>query len=301
MQNGTSHLEKLRPYLREGVAIEEIRGIPSVEIASPDEALAANAYYFGQKEWMKDWLAFVHRYPEFRERWEAVVGSLDGKIVVDIGCGPGNVLASLGVRPAMAIGVDVARGSLEMAAKVGYIPLLADAHHLPLKSGIADIVMLNATLHHCVDMDRVLLECARLVKTGGTLVLDHDPQVSAWDYRGLGMVMWKMRKPLYRWMNRGGHRAEGNQQEWAERTEIHHRPGDGITEAMVREPLETAGFAVSVWPHNHAVGADILEGKMGRAKAKLRWGQRVSGIDPNSKEGALSLMVRAVKMDESSL
>lgn len=295
MHMQSSYLERLRPFLRNDATVEAIDGIPTVDIPSRDEALLANAYYFGQKEWMKGWLAFVHRYPEFRQRWEAVVGSLNGKTFVDIGCGPGNVLVSLQAKPSLAIGVDVARGSLEMASSAGYVPLLADAHQLPLTSGFADVVALNATLHHCVDMHRVLLESARLVKPGGMLVLDHDPQVSAWNYRGLGLAMWKLRKPIYRWMKRGGHRAEGNEQEWAERTEIHHRPGDGITETMVRQPLEAAGFEVAVWPHNHAVGADLLQGKMGTAKKKLRWGQIVSGINPDSREGGLSLMVRAIR------
>ena len=109
-----------------------------------------------------------------------------------------------GGSPALVIGVDVARGSLEMARDVGYLPLLADAHELPLRSEIADVVALNGTLHHCEDMDRVLMECARLVKPGGVMVIDHDPQLSAWDYKLLGLAMWKARKPIYRWMKRGG-------------------------------------------------------------------------------------------------
>ncbi len=188
-----SNMELLLPFLDAGVRVEEVDGIPAMEISRRDEVLEANAYYFGKKEWMAGWLAHVHRYPEFRERWDAVAGRWDGKVVVDIGCGPGNLLRSLEGAPQIAIGIDVARGSLEMAAELGYVPLLADVHAIPLRSGIADVVALNATLHHCVDMDTVLLEAARLVKPGGVLVLDHDPQVSAWNYRGLGLAVWKLR------------------------------------------------------------------------------------------------------------
>lgn len=294
-QGSQSNMELLLPFVDPYMKVGEVDGIPTAEIARRDVVLEANAYYFGNKSWMDGWLMFVHRYPEFRERWDATAGSWDGLIVLDLGCGPGNLLKSLGSRPKLAIGVDVARGSLEMAAELGYVPLLADVHALPLRSGIADVVALNATLHHCVDMPSVLLEAARLVKPGGVLVLDHDPQLSAWDYRGLGLGMWRLRKPVYRWMKRGGHRAEGNEQEWAERTEVHHRPGDGVTEEMLRGPLEAAGFEVAIYPHNHAVGAGVLKGEMGRAKAKLRWGQRLSGINPDSRAGALSLMCVAVR------
>ena len=290
-----SYFDRLSPYLRPDIALADVGGIPTAEIVDADETLAANAFYFGQKAWMQGWLDHVHRYPEFRERWMAVAGSWDGLVVVDLGCGPGNLLKSLGGYPELLVGVDVARGSLEMAAATGYVPLLADAHALPLRSYCADLVVMNATLHHCVHMDRVLAEAARLVKPGGMLVVDHDPQLSAWNYRGLGLMMWRLRKPLYRWMNRGGHRAEGDEQEWAERTEIHHRPGAGITDTMLREPLEAAGFTVAIYPHNHSVGAAVLKGDMGRARAKLRWGQRLSGINPDSRAGALSLMCAAVR------
>lgn len=79
-------------------------------------------------------------------------------------------------------------------AAQGYIPLLADAHAIPLRSEIADVVALNATVHHCDDMRAVLAESARLVKPGGVIVIDHDPQQSAWDYRGLGKLLWEIRK-----------------------------------------------------------------------------------------------------------
>ena len=289
-----SPLAILAPFVKPD-SLEVVDGIAVAEITVKDAAYEANAFYFGQTEWMKGWLQHVHRYPEFRERWHAVAGRWDGKIVVDLGCGPGNLLKSLGDHPALAIGVDVARGSLELAAEVGYVPLLADAHRLPFVDRFADLVALNATVHHCTEMETVILEAARLVRPGGVLVIDHDPQRSAWDYKGLGLALWQARKPIYRWMNRGGHRAEGNEQEWAEKTEVHHRPGHGLTESMLRLPLEALDFDVAIYPHNHKIGAGVLRGETGRSPAKLRWGQRLSGIDPDSRAGALSLMCVAVR------
>jgi ubiquinone/menaquinone biosynthesis C-methylase UbiE len=283
----------LSPFIRDGAIITNIEGIPSSLDSDHDDNIAANSYFFSQIGWMKEWLRSVHRYPEFRERWHAVGASLEGKVAIDVGCGPGNVLKSLGDKPAVAIGVDVALGSLSLAKGLGYIPLHADAHHMPLRSGLADIVTLNATLHHCTDMEEVLLESARLVRAGGMLVIDHDPHLSAWHFRGAGLLAWKLRKPIYRFLNRGGHRAEGEEQAWAERTEIHHRPGDGVTEEMVRSLLEKQGFAVDIYPHNHDVGAGVLKSETGRAASKIRWGQRLSWIDPDSNAAALSLMIVA--------
>jgi SAM-dependent methyltransferase len=282
------YYERLRPYL---TADASIRGteFPEAQIELYSAGMRANAYYFGNPQWMDIWLAYVHRYPQWRERWQAAVGSLDGKVLVDIGCGPGNVLASLGGKPREAIGVDIAPGSLEKAAQVGYVPLLADAHAIPLKSAIADIVTINGSLHHCDDMRRVLAEAARIVRPGGMLVTDHDPQQTAWAFRGIALMMWRLRVPIYRWIKRGGHSAQDDEQTWALATELHHRPGDGMTEALLRSSLEPLGFSVDIYPHNHFVGKDIFNGERGRPPFKIRLAQRLSSIDPTSRAAAMSI------------
>ena len=37
---------------------------------------------------------------------------------------------------------------------------------------------------------------------------------------------------------------------------------------MLRPPLEKAGFEVRLFPHNHTVGREVLEGERGRAPFK---------------------------------
>ncbi|MCA3185821.1 class I SAM-dependent methyltransferase [Cupriavidus sp.] len=284
---GQDYLRRLQPYLRAGAAVKA-GWCPRAPIRYT-QGMRANAHYFSHPKWTDDWLARVHRYEEWRERWHAVTGSLDGKVLVDVGCGPGNVLATLGGTPRMAIGVDVAEGSLLRAAAVGYVPLQADAHDMPLASGIADIVAINGSLHHCDDMAAVLAEAARLVKPGGLLVTDHDPQFTAWDFRGVAMLMWRLRVPIYRWLKRGGHDSTDNEQYWALATELHHRPGDGMTESLLRGVLEQRGWQVKVHPHNHYVGAEVFEGKIGPSPLKMRVAQRLSGIRPGTPQAAMSL------------
>ncbi|MEM8718405.1 MAG: class I SAM-dependent methyltransferase [Cyanobacteria bacterium P01_G01_bin.39] len=264
-------------------------------------AITANQFYFNYIQWVKTYFDSCHRDPAFRERWLAVTGSWDNKIVVDIGCGPGNLYATLQGNPQLLIGIDVAEGSLKMAEKIGYTPFLADAHDLPLRSEFADIVTLNAALHHCEDMNRVLTEAARLVRPGGMLVIDHDPQLSAWDYRGIGLWLYKIRLSIiYRWFLKSLDIPK-TERLTALATEIHHKPGAGVTKELFWQTLKPLGFQVEIYPHNNAIGAAALQGKYGNPPHwRYRVGQLLSGINPYSESSALSLMCVATRPQKIS-
>jgi ubiquinone/menaquinone biosynthesis C-methylase UbiE len=294
----TETLKRLAPYLSPNAVVEEENGIPSCPLLNPSPGLLANAYYFGHPTWSQNWIAVVHQYPEFRARWLAVAGTWDDQIVVDVGCGPGNLHAALKGSPKLLIGVDVSLGALVLAEQRGYLPLRADAHQLPLISEFADYVALNATLHHCDDMSRVLIEAARLVRPGGVLVADHDPQCSAYAFRGLGLWLWKARLPIYRWLKRGGHTPKDDEQTWALATELHHHPSDGVTPELFLETLRPLGFDVTLYPHNHRVGAEVQAGVRGCAPFKVRLAQRLSRINPHSPEGCMALMCVAKRKSQ---
>jgi len=272
-------------------------GILICKIPNLTPAIQANSHYFGHPEWAKNYFTACHRDEKFIALWQAVIGSWHGKIVVDIGCGPGNVYASLKEscgEPKLLIGVDVSYGALKMSQQLGYTPVLADAQNLPFISGFADIVMANACLHHCDDMAKTLGEAARLVCPGGFLITDHDPQRTAYQLRGLGGLLWNARLPIYRKIKRGGH-STNEEQFWGLRSEIHHNLGDGVTPELYHQILEPLGFTVKLYPHNHTVGAQVLQGNYGRSSWKCRLAQILSGINPELPEAALSLMCAATR------
>ncbi|NEP20337.1 MAG: class I SAM-dependent methyltransferase [Leptolyngbya sp. SIO4C1] len=258
--------------------------------------IQANQRYFNHPEWAKTYFDACHRDPLFKERWQAAAGSWNNKVIVDVGCGPGNLYATLGGKPKLLIGVDVAKGALKMAQEIGYTPLLADAHQIPLKSGCADLVVVNATLHHCDNMATVLAEAARLVRPGGQLVVDHDPQLSAWDYKGLALLLYKIRLSiLYRFFLRRLH-IPLEERLTALATEIHHHPGHGVTTELFLKTLLPMGFKANIYPHNNAIGAKALEGNYGpQPHWRYRVGQILSGINPFAPTAALSLMCIATK------
>lgn len=282
-------LSLLTPFLRPGTEAYEREHYVEIPIHAPSEGLRANAYYFNHPEWAEEYLTYCHRSDSFRSRWQAALGDLTNKVVVDIGCGPGNIFATLPDRPQLLIGIDVAPKSLEFASQLGYTTILADATALPFVSGFADIVTLNAALHHCEDMGAVLAEAARLVKPGGLLVTDHDPQLSAWDYKGVAKLLWNGRLIIYKLSGHGFHKTD-SQQQWGLACELHHKPGHGVTRELFNNTLRPLGFEVKVYPHNHELGAEVLQGQKGKAETKYRLGNMLSGRNPDADGSALSLM-----------
>ncbi|HLO83698.1 MAG TPA: class I SAM-dependent methyltransferase [Nostocaceae cyanobacterium] len=293
MQATANEYSLLQPYLsQKGILEDGILTFTGYKLTPTKEA---NSYYFSHPLWTREYLEYCHRDEKFRSLWQAAMGSWDNKIVVDIGCGPGNVLATLGGSPRMIIGVDIAKGGLQVAKELGYIPVLADAHQMPFVSGFADIVTLSATLHHCDNMAQVLAEAARLVRPGGMLISDRDQQLSSLDFKGISLLLWKYRRQL-RKLFKPGIQIDPEQQKWMVATEIHAEyPGDGVTPELYYNVLEPMGFTVNVYPHNNNVGAAALTGNYGRPIFRWRALQMLSGINPNSPAAAMSLMCVAVK------
>ncbi len=286
--------QDITPLLKPGSTFSDAKAYYEFPVEDNSESFKANAYYFNNQEWAEEYLTFCHREETFKDRWKTAVGDWSQKTVIDIGCGPGNIFANFAEKPALLIGVDIAPGSLNYAAKNGYTAVLADAHDLPFSSGVADVVMLNAALHHCENMSDVLKEAARLVKPGGLLITDHDPQQSAWNYRGLAKLLWNARLYYYKIIGRGFHKSD-EQQFWGLACETHHRPGDGVSRTMFEEVLNPLGFTVKIFAHNHDQGAEVFTGNMGKAELKYRLGNLLSGRNPSSAESALTLMCVATR------
>lgn len=94
-----------------------------------------------------------------------------GARLLDLGCGAG--LLAPHVPPGYEHhGVDLNAGALEQAALRGVRPLRADVTAVPLEDGFADVVVAGELLEHVPDVEAVISEVARLLRPGGTAVID---------------------------------------------------------------------------------------------------------------------------------
>jgi demethylmenaquinone methyltransferase/2-methoxy-6-polyprenyl-1,4-benzoquinol methylase len=93
-----------------------------------------------------------------------------GSVVLDLGCGTGDLCRDLERAAYLPIGFDLSRGMLAAARTTA--PLVqADVTRLPLPAGAADGVTCGFTLRNLVDLDAFFAELARVVRPGGRIGL----------------------------------------------------------------------------------------------------------------------------------
>jgi 2-polyprenyl-6-hydroxyphenyl methylase/3-demethylubiquinone-9 3-methyltransferase len=98
--------------------------------------------------------------------------SRPGAVLLDLGCGGGLLaphVAGLGYRH---VGVDLVPSALRAARAHRVEPVQADVARLPFPDGCADAVSAGEILEHVPDLSTVVGEACRVLRPGGTLVLD---------------------------------------------------------------------------------------------------------------------------------
>ncbi len=93
-----------------------------------------------------------------------------GAHLLDLGCGPGGTLELLTGLGFEAIGLERSPALAAEARVYGRV-LEGDFHDLPLEDASLDGVFCECVLSLAADPDRVLAECARVLKPGGRLAL----------------------------------------------------------------------------------------------------------------------------------
>ena len=101
----------------------------------------------------------------------AAAGVRAGDLVVDVGCGTGDLAALAVAAGARVIAVDVAPAMLAHARGCGGMLLRADAAALPIRRATVHAVTCGFALRNVVAIPPVLAEAARVLRPGGRLAL----------------------------------------------------------------------------------------------------------------------------------
>jgi len=110
-------------------------------------------------------------------RYYTAAQFVQGKQVLEVGCGAGLGLGYLSKRAKGVIGGDISEYALRLAQKHynGRVELLSlDAHSLPFKDGCFDVVVAMEMLYYLSQTDKFLDECYRVLVDEGIIVLSMD-------------------------------------------------------------------------------------------------------------------------------
>lgn len=133
------------------------------------------------------------RLPERIETALELAGDLEGKWILDIGCGRGELACEAARRGAHAVGIDYAEAAIELSRermdsldaetrrRVEF--KLADAKGLDFPDGSFDLVFLVDVYEHLHphEIEHVLGEVKRVLRPGGALIIHTGP--NTWFYR----------------------------------------------------------------------------------------------------------------------
>jgi 2-polyprenyl-6-hydroxyphenyl methylase/3-demethylubiquinone-9 3-methyltransferase len=98
--------------------------------------------------------------------------SSPGAILVDLACGGGLMAPHVARRGYRHVGVDLGLPGLRVAREHGVLAIRASVLQVPLPDACTDVVVAGEILEHVEDDVAVLAECARLLRPGGTLIID---------------------------------------------------------------------------------------------------------------------------------
>ena len=116
----------------------------------------------------------LHQINPLRLDWIDALAAIQGKKVVDVGCGGGILAESMSRLGAQVKGIDLAEKSLKVAqlhglesgVKVDYEAISAEAL-ADRESGEYDVVTCMEMLEHVPDPSATIAACAKMVKVGG--------------------------------------------------------------------------------------------------------------------------------------
>lgn len=166
-----------------------------------------------------------------QEEIEAVLAAAPAKrALLDVGCGTGNILRLAERHFERCAGVDLSvKFMSELRRRSGLELAAGEAAHLPFAGSTFDMVTMYAMVHHLLEPGPAFREAWRVLRPGGCLFLDHDPN---WYFGRIYHLYYRLR-----WSQSPGFGS------WdAELSEWHHTRSGGLNPDLLKAKLERVGF-----------------------------------------------------------
>jgi ubiquinone/menaquinone biosynthesis C-methylase UbiE len=165
-------------YISEGTTAEIINDIPRFV----DSGSYASLFGDQWKEYKKTQLDSYTGLPISENRLNRCLGdnlkdNLNGKLVLEAGCGAGRFTEVLLKKGAFLVSSDLS-SAVEVNAENfpvsdKHLVIQADINNMPFADESFDVVICLGVIQHTADTEKTIKDLYKLVKKGGTLVIDH--------------------------------------------------------------------------------------------------------------------------------
>jgi SAM-dependent methyltransferase len=128
---------------------------------------------------------YVARHQLFRCLWERHRAPQPRYVVLDVGCGPGGLLAYLAAHaPVVPIGLDLVPDALAYCRRRGLSALgVADAIALPVRPASVDLVIAQDVVEHVADDTALLAGLGQTCRPGGLALIVAPARQGLWSTR----------------------------------------------------------------------------------------------------------------------
>ena len=115
--------------------------------------------------------AMLHWISEARARL-VPAATREGSLLLDLACGAGLTAPHVAGKGHRHVGLDLSPLALPQARDHGVVPVRGDVTRLPFRDEVADVVVAGEILEHVPDPSALVQEACRVLRPGGTLVID---------------------------------------------------------------------------------------------------------------------------------
>jgi len=188
---------------------------------------------------------FTDNYQKNLDQIISIISKMtDDNIAIDIGCGTGNILKFFQNKYKFGIGFDISRNMLKIARKRHLPVTQANIVNLPVSRRSVDLITAFSVLHHLFDHQDLFKEVFFVLKKGGIIYTDIDPngccflrkKIIRYSYRRILLVMNRI-------LGFRDLTSKRDTEQLKNLAEYHHNFTQGINPIILKSYLYSLGFS----------------------------------------------------------
>ena len=142
----------------------------------------------------------LHKWCGYPDDADREVLSRCAEPTLDVGCGPGRLVAALAAEGRQALGVDIARSAVQLARHAGAAVVRRSVFDaLPAEGTWSTVLLIDGNIGIGGDPVKLLQRCHQLLVLGGTVIVEFDPPQAPTAAQWVRIEDGERRSEWFRW------------------------------------------------------------------------------------------------------